>query len=103
MSQAPGFRSEGSRETKPLLQAGPGTLSLQPGSVATSPRGSRQRMGGETSVPARRRHCSLGSHPGGQLGWEHLRLLCLEAWSPKHGPTGARQREEAGRASTEGL
>lgn len=35
---------------------------------------------------------SFGSHPGHQLGWEHLRLPCLEAWSPKHRPTGARQK-----------
>lgn len=35
-------------------------------------------------------------------GQEHLRLLCLEAWSPKHRPTGARGRRREGPAQKGG-
>ena len=81
VSQAPGLRSEGSR--------------------ASSPRGSRWRWG-EDSFPSSAAAPFLGWPPWRAAGQKHLRLLCLEAWSSKHRPTGARQREVEGGTSTEG-
>ena len=91
MSQASGFRSEGTGETRTLLslQAGLGALFKHPGRMVTSPRGSRQREW------VGRRLSQLSSSTS-QPCWEHLRHPYLEAWSPSMGP------QEAGRASTEG-
>ena len=89
VSQAPGFRSEGSREAGRSCY-----FRLALGSVPASREQSLKPQFFSSPVPR--------WPPWRAAGQEHLGLLCLEAWSPKHRPTGARQRKEAEGASTEG-
>lgn len=72
----------------------PGALSKHLGRT-DSPRGSRQKESGwADSCPQ-----ISGSTTPLAVSWlEALEAPCLEARSPEHGPSGARQKGEAGRA-----
>lgn len=102
MSQAPGFRSEGTGVDEDqavpagtvTLWAGPGLSPSILGELTALEGADKKRVGGQTAVP----RSVAASLPWQSAGLEALKAPCSEARSPEHGPSGARQKREAGRA-----
>lgn len=102
MSQAPGLRSEGTGGDEDqavpartvMLRAGPGFSPSIWGELTALEGADKKRVGGQTAVP----RSAAASLPWQSAGMEELEAPCLEARSPEHGPSGARQKGEAGRA-----
>lgn len=99
MSQAPGFRSEGTGVDEDqavpagtvTLWAGPGLSPSILGELTALEGADKKRVG---AVP----RSVAASLPWQSAGLEALKAPCSEARSPEHGPSGARQKREAGRA-----
>lgn len=101
MTQALGFRLEGTRgDEDQAVPAGTANAAGWPGpspsilGELTGLQGAdKKRAGGQTAVP----RSAAAPLPWQSAGWKHSRL---HVWrpSPEHGPSGARQKGEAGRA-----